>query len=199
MPFFFRNKAHYSLECLPRSLVHHYQTCQEPFHVVDPPSTKSPAIARLHISSHCIIISHRQVVMVRQEKSFPLSEERPNPLPPLPRIPRLKHVPLPHTPRLHTNHLLPAILGSKIRHALRLRIPRVPNHNVAEQVASDFIARLVLFCDDDGLGGIGGVGTVDFGGDCDDIVSCFDGFAAGGFVFVRGGFEAGDGDGGDIL
>lgn len=49
------------------------------------------------------------------------------------------------------------------------------------------------------MGGIGGIGAIDLGGDGDDVVGGFDGSARLCLVFVGSGFEAGDGDGRDIL
>lgn len=163
------------------------------------PKFLSATCPSIHISSQCIIIFSHQFIISRASGTENSLLKSSNPLPPLPSIPRLKRIPLRNTPRLNTNHLLPPILGSKIRHRLRLCIPWIPDHDIAQHIARDLIARLVLFCDDDGLGGIGGVGAVDFGGDGDDVVGGLDGSATGGFVFVGGGFEAGDGDGGDVL
>ena len=125
--------------------------------------------------------------------------QQPNPLPSLPSLPPLQPSPLTHTPRLHTHHPPPPILGPKIRHPARLVRPRVPHHHVPQLIALDLVPSLLGLGDGDGLGGVGAVDAVGFGGEGEWGLGGRSGGVVLGLVDEGGGFEAGDCEFGDIL
>lgn len=129
--------------------------------------------------------------------SVPL--DSPHPHPSFPRIPRLQFIPLEHTPRLHTDHLSPAALGTEVGHSTRLLLPRVPNNHVEHHIPCEFVAGLAVLEHGDGLVGWGGVDAVRLGGDGDGFVGCGGFLRRGGglgggehFIDVGGGFETRD-------
>lgn len=119
------------------------------------------------------------------------SSMRLNNLPGLKRLPTLQRLPSPHTPNLHTNHILIPVLWRKVAHRRRLLPPRIPHNRIWQVVAHDVEAGLRVFRDGGGVLSDLLVDAVDFGGYGEGGGGFGRGFGVEDAVDVGGAQEAG--------